>query len=57
MKVAVVYNRDSKSVINLFGLPSREKIGLKTIRRLVAALRQGDTKSFRSRATKISLIA
>lgn len=41
MKVAVVYNRDSKSVINLFGLPNREKIGLKTIRRLVASLKQG----------------
>ena len=41
MRVAVVYNRDSKSVINLFGLPNREKIGLRTIRRLTDALRSG----------------
>jgi D-alanine-D-alanine ligase len=41
MKIAVVYNRDSQSVINLFGLPNREKIGLKTIKRLTDALRKG----------------
>ena len=41
MKIAVVYNRDSKSVINLFGLPNREKIGMKTIQRLVTALKSG----------------
>lgn len=41
MKIAVVYNRDSKSVINLFGMPNREKIGMKTIRRLTDALRKG----------------
>jgi D-alanine-D-alanine ligase len=41
VKVAVVYNRDSRNVINLFGLPNQEKIGLKTIRRIVAALKQG----------------
>ena len=41
MKVAVVYNRDSKSVINLFGMPNREKIGLKTIDRLVRGLKDG----------------
>ena len=34
MKVAVVYNRESANVINLFGLPNREKIGRKTIDRL-----------------------
>ena len=39
MKVAVVYNRESASVINLFGMPNREKIGHKTIDRLVAALK------------------
>jgi D-alanine-D-alanine ligase len=39
MKVAVVYNRDSKSVINLFGVPNREKIGIRTIRRLTDALK------------------
>ena len=41
MKVAIVYNRDSKSVINLFGIPNREKIGLRTIKRLSDALKAG----------------
>lgn len=41
MKIAVVYNRNSKSVINLFGVPNREKIGMKTIQRLTDALRSG----------------
>ena len=41
MKVAVVYNRESKSVINLFGRPNKEKIGQETINRLLAALREG----------------
>jgi D-alanine-D-alanine ligase len=41
MKVAIVYNRNSKSVINLFGMPNREKIGMKTIGRLADALRKG----------------
>ena len=36
MKIAVVYNRDSKSVINLFGMPNRE-----TIKRLAVALKKG----------------
>jgi len=40
MKVAVVYNRESANVINLFGLPNREKIGRKTIDRLVNALKE-----------------
>ena len=31
MKIAVVYNRDSQSVINLFGMPNQEKIGRETI--------------------------
>ncbi len=39
MKVAVVYNRDSANVINLFGLPNRETIGRKTIDRLLRALK------------------
>ena len=39
MKVAVVYNRESANVINLFGMPNREKIGRKTIDRLVNALK------------------
>ena len=41
MKIAVVYNRESKSVINLFGMPNKEKIGMKTIQRVVDALAQG----------------
>jgi len=41
MKIAVVYNRDSRSVINLFGVPSREKYGLKNIKRIVESLRKG----------------
>ncbi|MHC5112186.1 MAG: ATP-grasp domain-containing protein [Planctomycetota bacterium] len=41
MKVAVVYNRESQSVINLFGSPNKEKIGLETIKRITDALKQG----------------
>ena len=41
MKIAVVYNRDSQNVINLFGLPNQERIGLATIKRLTEALRRG----------------
>ena len=41
MKVAIVYNRDSKNVINLFGAPNQEKIGMRTIKRLSAALAAG----------------
>ena len=41
MKIAVVYNREKGTVINLFGRPNREKIGLRTINRLVTALRDG----------------
>ncbi|NNF06879.1 MAG: ATP-grasp domain-containing protein [Candidatus Eisenbacteria bacterium] len=41
MKIAIVYNRQSKSVINLFGRPNKEIIGLKTIKRLTDSLRQG----------------
>ncbi len=41
MKIAIVYNRDSKNVINLFGAPNQEKIGMRTIRRLSAALANG----------------
>ena len=40
MKVAVIYNRDSKSVINLFGVPSREKYGKKNIKRITDGLKQ-----------------
>ena len=41
MKIAVVYNRSSKNVINLFGMPNREQIGLRTIKRLTDSLKQG----------------
>lgn len=41
MKVAIVYNRESKNVVNLFGLPNQEKIGLKTIQRISNALKKG----------------
>lgn len=40
MKVAVVYNRESKNVINLFGVPNREKYGIKAIGRIVDALKK-----------------
>ena len=41
MKVAIVYNRISQKVINLFGLPNREKYGLKSIKRISDALKKG----------------
>ncbi|MDT8300139.1 MAG: ATP-grasp domain-containing protein [Sedimentisphaerales bacterium] len=41
MKIAVVYNRDSQNVINLFGIPNRERIGRKTIKRISDALKAG----------------
>lgn len=41
MKIAVVYNRDSKSVINLFGIPNRERYGRESIQRIVNALKDG----------------
>ncbi len=41
MKVAVVYNRESTNVINLFGQPNREKYGLNAIRRITDALKKG----------------
>ncbi|MDH5511193.1 MAG: ATP-grasp domain-containing protein [Nitrospinota bacterium] len=40
MKVAVVYNRESKSVINLFGQPNKEKYGKKAIDRILDALKK-----------------
>jgi D-alanine-D-alanine ligase len=40
MKVAVIFNRDSESVINLFGIPNREKYGKKSIARIVDSLKQ-----------------
>ncbi len=41
MKIAVVYNRNSGNVINLFGMPNRERIGLRTIDRITSALKAG----------------
>ncbi|RMG69669.1 MAG: ATP-grasp domain-containing protein, partial [Nitrospirae bacterium] len=41
MKIAVVYNRESQKVINLFGVPNREKYGLAAINRIVKALKKG----------------
>ena len=41
VKIAVVYNRVSLKVINLFGLPNREKYGLKAIKRIVDGLKKG----------------
>ena len=41
MKVVIAYNRNSKNVINLFGVPNREKIGIQTIKRLSDALKAG----------------
>lgn len=41
MKIAIIYNRDSQAVINLFGTPNREKYGLHTIDMITAALEEG----------------
>ncbi|KUO50273.1 MAG: D-alanine--D-alanine ligase [Desulfitibacter sp. BRH_c19] len=41
MKVAIVYNRDSQAVINLFGVPNREKYGLQTINMIRDAIKAG----------------
>ena len=41
MKIAVLYNRESRKVINLFGLPNRERYGVKAINRIVDALTSG----------------
>lgn len=41
MKTAIVYNHESKGVINLFGLPNREKYGHESIQRIANALKSG----------------
>ncbi len=41
MKIAIIYNRDSQAVINLFGTPNREKYGLQTIDMITEALETG----------------
>ncbi len=48
MKIAIIYNYESKAVINLFGVPNRERYGLKTVKAITSALKQGghQVKSF-----------
>ncbi|MDP3386304.1 MAG: M20/M25/M40 family metallo-hydrolase [Eubacteriales bacterium] len=41
MKIAIVYNRESQAVINLFGTLNREKYGLETINDIKNALEKG----------------
>ncbi|MFA9558503.1 M20/M25/M40 family metallo-hydrolase [Evansella sp. AB-rgal1] len=41
MKIAIVYNRESQAVINLFGTLNREKYGLQTIKNIREALIAG----------------
>ena len=41
MKIAVIYNRESRKVINLFGQPNREKYGLAAIRRITSSIKKG----------------
>lgn len=41
MKIAIIYNRESQAVINLFGVPNREKYGLETINKIKEALKVG----------------
>ncbi len=41
MRIAIVFNRQSQRVINLFGVPNREKYGLKNIKRIMDALKTG----------------
>ncbi|MCD8509131.1 MAG: M20/M25/M40 family metallo-hydrolase [Bacillus sp. (in: Bacteria)] len=41
MKIAIVYNRESQAVINLFGTLNREKYGLETIKNIKDALVSG----------------
>lgn len=41
MKIAIVYNRESQAVINLFGTLNREKYGLETINAIKKALEKG----------------
>jgi D-alanine-D-alanine ligase len=40
MKISIVYNRESHRVINVFGVPSREKYGLGTINNIAKSLRK-----------------
>ncbi|MDY6973590.1 MAG: ATP-grasp domain-containing protein, partial [Thermodesulfobacteriota bacterium] len=40
MKIAIIYNRESKNVINLFGLPNRERYGKKAIKAITDGLKK-----------------
>jgi len=40
MKIAVIYNRESQNVINLFGQPNQEKYGKEAIRRIMDGLKK-----------------
>jgi D-alanine-D-alanine ligase len=41
LKIVVIYNRVSKKVINLFGVPNRERYGQAAIQRIVNGLKKG----------------
>jgi D-alanine-D-alanine ligase len=41
MKIAIIYNRESQKVINLFGMANREKYGQAAIKRIVTSLKKG----------------
>jgi D-alanine-D-alanine ligase len=40
MKIAIVFNRESKNVINLFGMPNRERYGKKAIKAITESLKK-----------------
>jgi hypothetical protein len=40
MKIAVIYNKDSNNVINVFGMANQERYGKKTIGRIAEALKK-----------------
>ena len=40
MKIAIVFNRESQNVINLFGMPNREKYGKKAIKAITDGLKK-----------------
>ena len=41
MKVSIIYNRDSKKVINMIGQPNRERYRLMSIDRILRGLKAG----------------
>ena len=52
MKIAVIYNRKSKKVINLFGVPYKERYGLET-RTANPAFRDPDSRIAGTAASQI----